>query len=64
MFWQMSINSRFRKYVAFQFGKKAYQFTVIPFGFTTAPNLFTRFIGFYTNIMVKEGINILTYLDD
>ena len=51
-------------YLRFFLGKKAYQFTALPFGFATAPLEFTKVVKEVKLMAQARGIRIHQYLDD
>ena len=61
---QIPIHPRSRKYLRFVAGDKTYQFKVLCFGLSTAPQVFTRVMAPVSAILHKEGIRMSRYLDD
>ena len=58
----MSVQSR--RYLRFVAGGRAWQFRVLCFGLTTAPQVFTRIMAPVSAILHELGVRILRYLDD
>ena len=59
-----SCSSRFVRYLRFVIKGRAYQFRVLCFGLTTAPQVFTRIMAPVSAILHKYGVRMLRYLDD
>ena len=53
-----------RRYLRFVVGGRTYQFRVICFGLTTAPQVFTRIMAPVSAILHKYGVRMLRYLDN
>lgn len=53
-----------RPFLRFAFGKKVYQFRVLPFGLSTAPRVFTKMLAPIVGLIHQEGIRFFPYLDD
>ena len=53
-----------RRYLRFVVGGRTYQFRVLYFGLTTAPQVFTRIMAPVSAILHKYGVTMLRYLDD
>lgn len=53
-----------RKYLAFQFRDKAYQFKAMPFGLNIAPRVFTKIMKPVLINLRARGIKCICYLDD
>ena len=58
------IDPESRRYLRFTMGGVPYQFRVLCFGLTTAPQVFTRLMAPISAILHRYGIRILRYLDD
>ena len=58
------IDPESRRYLRFTMERASYQFRVLYFGLTTAPQLFTRLMAPISAILHRYGIRILRYLDD
>ena len=58
------IDPESRRYLRFTMGRVPYQFRVLCFGLTTAPQVFTRLMAPISAILHRYGIRILRYLDD
>ena len=61
---QIPIHPESRKFVRFVSGGQTFQFRVLPFGLTTAPQVFTRVMAPVSSIMHRKGYRIIRYLDD
>ena len=61
---QVPIHPESRRYLHFTMGEVPYQFRVLCFGLTTAPQVFTRLMAPISAILHRYGIRILRYLDD
>ncbi|MES9883340.1 MAG: reverse transcriptase domain-containing protein [Sedimenticola sp.] len=53
-----------RKFLRFVSEGKAYQFTVLPFGLSTAPRVFTILMEVVAAAARRMGVSLLQYLDD
>ena len=61
---QVPIHPESRRYLRFTMGRVPYQFRVLCFGLTTAPQVFTRPMAPVSAILHRYGIRMLRYLDD
>ena len=61
---QVPVHHDSRRYLRFVVGGKSYQFRVLCFGLTTAPQVFTRIMAPVSAILHKYGVRMLRYLDD
>ena len=61
---QVPIHPESRRYLRFTMGGAPYQFRVLCFGLTTAPQVFTRLMAPISAILHRYGIRMLRYLDD
>ena len=61
---QVPIHPESRRYLRFTIGGVPYQFRVLCFGLTTAPQVFTRLMAPVSAILHRFGIRMLRYLDD
>ena len=61
---QVPIHPESRRYLRFTMGGFPYQFRVLCFGLTTAPQVFTRLMAPISAILHRYGIRMLRYLDD
>ena len=61
---QIPIHQDSRRYLRFVIQGVTYQFKVLCFGLTTAPQVFTRVMAPVSAILHKYGIRMLRYLDD
>ena len=61
---QVPVHPESRRYLRFTMGGVPYQFRVLCFGLTTAPQVFTRLMAPISAILHRYGIRMLSYLDD
>ena len=61
---QVPIHPESRRYLRFTMGGVPYQFRVLCFGLTTAPQVFTRLMAPISAILHRYGIRMLRCLDD
>ena len=61
---QVPVHHDSRRYLRFVVAGKSYQFRVLCFGLTTAPQVFTRLMAPVSAILHKYGVRMLRYLDD
>ena len=61
---QVPIYPESRRYLSFTMGGVPYQFRVLCFELTTAPQVFTRLMAPISAILHRYGIRMLRYLDD
>ena len=61
---QVPVHRDSRRYLRFVVRGKTYQFRVLCFGLTTAPQVFTRIMAPVSAILHKYGFRMLRYLDD
>lgn len=60
----VSIDPAYRKYLRFQWREKIYEFSVLPFGLSTAPFIFTKIIRPVVSMLRRKGYQSVVYLDD
>ena len=53
-----------RKYLRFRAGRRAFQFTCLPFGLSSAPWIFTKTLRPVAAKLRELGVRLVTYLDD
>ena len=53
-----------RHYLAMHYKNAIYQWTVLPFGLTSSPRIFTEVMKSAIKVLRKEGVRISFYLDD
>ena len=58
------IHHRSRKYLRFTLRGRVYQFKALPFGLSTSPFVFTRFIIVIATFLRRRAITLHPYLDD
>ena len=63
-YFQIPIHPQSRKYLRFVWGSKTFQFKVICFGLSTAPQIFTRIMAPVSYILHTRGVRMLRYLED
>ena len=61
---QVPVHHDSRRYLRFVVGERSFQFRVLCFGLTTAPQVFTRIMAPVSAILHKYGVRMLRYLDD
>ena len=61
---QVPVHHNSRRYLRFVVAGKSYQFRVLCFGLTTAPQVFTRIMAPVSVILHRYGVRMLRYLDD
>jgi hypothetical protein len=60
----ISIHPSERKYFAFRWREKNYQWNVVPFGLCSAPRIFTKLIRTIISTFRSQGMRSVFYLDD
>ena len=63
-YFQIPIHPDSRKFLRFVTSSGTFQFKVLCFGLTTAPQVFTRVMAPVSAILHRMGIRLLRYLDD
>ena len=63
-YFQIPIHSESRKYLRFVWEGQSFQFKVVCFGLSTAPQVFTRVMAPVSAVLHARGIRLLRYLDD
>ena len=61
---QVPIHHDSRRFLRFVVDGKPFQFRVLCFGLTTAPQVFTRIMAPVSTILHRHGVRMLRYLDD
>ena len=61
---QVPVHHNSRRYLRFVVAGEPYQFRVLCFGLTTAPQVFTRIMAPVSAILHRHGVRMLRYLDD
>ena len=61
---QVPVHHDSRRYLCFVVAGKSFQFRVLCFGLTTAPQVFTRIMAPVSAILHRYGVRMLRYLDD
>ncbi|KAJ1162206.1 hypothetical protein NDU88_002679 [Pleurodeles waltl] len=54
----------YRRYLEFVVGHKHFQFTVLPFGLTSAPRVFTKVMVVVAAYLRRLGVPVFAYLED
>jgi hypothetical protein len=60
----VDIHPSSRRYLRFRWDNTLYQYTVLPFGLSTAPLVFTKVTKELASLVHREGIRLRMYLDD
>ena len=63
-YFQIPIHPESRKFLRFVWKGKTYQFKVLCFGLSPAPQVFTRVFGAPAAMLHSQGIRLIRYLDD
>ena len=63
-YFQVPVHPTSRKFLRFVWEDQPLQFTVLCFGLSTAPQVFTRVMAPISAILHQRGIRLLRYLDD
>lgn len=63
-YFTVPLHSRSQKFIHYQFQGRTYQFTCLPFGLSSAPRIFNKFLKPVTGLLRKMGIWMIVYLDD
>ena len=63
-YFQVLVHPDSRRYLRFVWGPTTYQFRVLCFGLSTAPQVFTRVMAPVSYILHSKGIRLIRYLDD
>ncbi|XP_029767913.1 probable E3 ubiquitin-protein ligase MID2 [Terrapene carolina triunguis] len=53
-----------RRFLRFTVGQEHYQFTVLLFGLSTVPRVFTKYMSVVAAYLRRQGVQIFSYLDD
>ena len=61
---QVDIVLHHQKYLGFEWGGKYFVFTVLPFGLSTAPYVFTKLLRPLVRLWRGKGHKAILYLDD
>ena len=62
-YFQVPVHPESRKYLRFAAFSKVFQFKVLCFSLSLAPQVFTRFMALVSTILHRLGVQILSYLD-
>ena len=60
----IDISEEFQTYLGFSWNQKYYRYTVLPFGLSSAPFIFTKCLRPVVKFWRQQGIKIVLYLDD
>lgn len=63
-FYHIPLAESQHPYFAFNFQKRQYCFTCLPFGLMTSPRIFTKILKLIIKMARARGIRVVTYLDD
>jgi hypothetical protein len=63
-YFSVSIAKPFRKFLKFMWQNKAFQFVCLPQGICSAPRIFTKLLKPVFAHLRKNGVTILSYIDD
>ena len=63
-FFTIPIHANHRQYLRFMFLEKAYQFTCLPFGLSSAPWVFTKTLKPALALLRQKGVRLIAYMDD
>ena len=63
-YFHIPIHQESQKFLRFVFQGKVFQFRALPFGLSTAPQVFTRVIAFLGRLLRLRGVRVILYLDD
>ena len=63
-FLSIPIYSTHRRYLRFQWKEQAWEFQTLPFGFNSAPYVFTKLLKPAVAMMHRLGMRLVLYLDD
>ena len=63
-YFHIDISSEFQTFLGFQFEEKFYTYTVLPFGLSSAPYIFTKCLRSMIKFWRKNCIKIVVFLDD
>ena len=63
-YFLVPVHESHKKFLRFEFNGQLYQFTVLPFGLSTSPYVFTKILKPVINILRLKGYRSTIYLDD
>jgi hypothetical protein len=63
-FFQIAVNSNFRKFLAFQWNGNTYQYKTLPFGLTSSPRILSETLQPIVQEMHRRGHRLIKYVDD
>lgn len=63
-YFHMAIFPSQRKFLRFVMAGQYYQYTMLPFGLSSAPHIFTKCMAVVTAYLRKRGIHVFPYLDN
>ncbi|WP_297403118.1 reverse transcriptase domain-containing protein [Hydrogenophaga sp.] len=63
-YWHVPVHRDYRRWLAFQTPRGAFQFAVMPFGVSCAPRVFTKLMRDVIALLREQGIRLIIYLDD
>ena len=63
-YFHVGIRKEHRKYLRFCWQGKLYEYSVLPFGLSTAPRVFTKILAPVIEWLRRRGVQLYAYLDD
>ena len=63
-YFQIPVHPDSRKYLRFVWNGRPFQFKVLCFGLSPAPQVFTRVMALPSSVLHQKGVRLLRYLDD
>jgi ribonuclease HI len=63
-YFHVPIRESHRKFLRFSFQERTFQFSVLPFGLSTAPRVFTKMLAPLVGLLHEQGIRLFPYIDD
>ncbi|KAG6925231.1 hypothetical protein G0U57_015111, partial [Chelydra serpentina] len=64
VYFHIAITPSHRKYLRFVVSNKHYQFTVLPFGLSSVPHVFTKCMAVVAAFLCRRQVQVFSYLDD
>ncbi|KAG6932460.1 hypothetical protein G0U57_021497, partial [Chelydra serpentina] len=63
-YFHIAIYSPHRRFLRFVVGQRHFQFTVLPFGLSTAPRVFTKCMAVVAAALRRQSVQVFPYLND
>ena len=63
-YFSIPIDPQHQSFLQFKWQKRAYQFTCLPFGLSSAPRVFTKILRPVVEFLCSKGICCVIYLDN